>query len=63
MILGLDMRFLGGKWQKKNNGNSNDNRMSRFAMRSVERDGGAVSGLLTTRELCSVSHEMSVFGY
>jgi hypothetical protein len=31
-IWGLDMRFLGGKWQKKNNGNDNGNGMSYFAM-------------------------------
>jgi hypothetical protein len=40
---GLDKRFLGGKWQKKNNGGYNGNRMSRFAMRSVERDGSGVA--------------------
>src|SRR5438034_11319218 len=28
MVLGLDMRFLGRKWQKKNCGNSNSNKMS-----------------------------------
>ncbi len=37
------MRFLGGKWQKKNNGGYNTNRMSRFAMYSEERDGSGVA--------------------
>jgi hypothetical protein len=27
------MRFLGGKWQKKNNGDGKRNRMSRFVIR------------------------------
>ena len=30
MVFGLDMRFLGRKWQKKSNGDRNDNRMSCF---------------------------------
>ena len=33
MIFGLDMRFLGGKWEKKNKGWHNGNRMSHFTVR------------------------------
>jgi hypothetical protein len=31
MVFGLDMRFLGRKWQKENNGKGNGNGMSCFA--------------------------------
>jgi hypothetical protein len=33
--LGLDMRFLGEKWQKKNKGGSNSNRISRLVLRAT----------------------------
>jgi hypothetical protein len=29
------MRFLGGKWRKKNNGNGKGNRFSRFAVQAT----------------------------
>jgi hypothetical protein len=32
MVLGLDMRFLGGKWQKENDGKNNSNEISHFAV-------------------------------
>jgi len=31
------MRFLGGKWQKKNNGKDKGNGISRFALRATLR--------------------------
>jgi hypothetical protein len=36
------MRFLGGKWQKKNNGDSKGNRMSCFGYVGGCGDGGAI---------------------
>jgi hypothetical protein len=35
LVLGLDMRFLGGKCQKKNDGDGKGNRMSCFALRAL----------------------------
>ncbi len=35
MVLGLDMRFLGGNRRKINRGESNGNRISRFALRAT----------------------------
>jgi hypothetical protein len=32
MVLGLDMRFLGGKWQKKNDRKNNPNEISYFTV-------------------------------
>jgi hypothetical protein len=42
------MRFLGGKWQKKNNGNGNGNRISRFTLRASLglRQSGSAFGRL-----------------
>jgi hypothetical protein len=30
MVFGLDMRFLGGKWRRKNEGEAKANRIRRF---------------------------------
>ena len=35
MVLGLDMRFLGRNWQKKNAGECNGNKISGLAVASV----------------------------
>jgi hypothetical protein len=45
VVLGLDMRFLGEKPKKKNNGNSNGNRISGFALRATLSAFGRVGVL------------------
>jgi len=39
MVLGLDTRFLGRKWQKKNEGYNNGNGMSCFALKGKTKVG------------------------
>jgi len=45
VVLGLDMRFLAEKRKKKNNGNSNGNRISGFALRATLSAFGRVGVL------------------
>jgi hypothetical protein len=42
VVWGLDMRFLGGKWQKKNNSKDKSNKIRRFTcgLRSSLRQRG-----------------------
>ena len=44
------MRFLGGKWQKKNDGDSKGNRMSRFALQGWTSANGGVADFLLCGE-------------
>jgi hypothetical protein len=37
VVWGLDMRFLGRKWQKKNKSKNKGNKINRFALRTTVR--------------------------
>jgi hypothetical protein len=45
VVFGLDMRFLGRNWQKKNSGNGKGIRMSCFALRAAPVFDRAVARL------------------